>query len=208
LLRAEGGKMRSYLVKAAGVYFERDEVRGLVIATLALIVSFTWPTLLKLPIAVLVAILAFAPHELAHKIVAFTYGYAAKFKASLLGILIMMLISFITQGNFTTGYAGYVEIQAKRIEKDRLANIALAGPLTNILTGLLLAAINDILMPTLLLPAMLYLRMGSVVCISIGIFNLLPIGMLDGQKVFSYSKRLWIASVILGVIVFCTVILI
>jgi len=185
--------MRKYPVRIAGVHFGREEWEGLMLASLALCVAYTFPTLLKLPTGILMAFIVFLPHEVAHKILAFSYGFTAKFRASITGMLTLLLTSFATLGSFTTGYAGYVEIESKLIEDYQIANIALAGPLTNILTGLFLRCLGDIIMPGIFL-----LKEAGLVCIWIALFNLLPKSPLDGKWVFSYSKRLWFISFMLG----------
>jgi hypothetical protein len=198
------------IVRIAGVHFEREELSELMLASLALLVAFTWPSLLKLPVGILLGFIVFPLHEIAHKLVGFTYGYPTRFKAHLPGMLVILLSSFLTQGTFIVGYAGYVEVLSRRVERHEMANIALAGPLVNILSGLILACLNDIF--PFPIP---FLKLGGLVCIGVGIFNLvlikscsregLIIRCFDGKWVLSYSKKLWIAAIGLGLISFLLV---
>jgi Zn-dependent protease len=202
-------KLRKEVV-IAGIPFESDEINGMIIAVSALIFAFTWPTVLKLPLALAVALLAFPPHEFAHKLIAFTYRYTTKFRADPLGIISLLLTSFLTNSflpiGFSVGSAGYVEILERRVEKDHVANIALAGPLINILTGLLLAAISDVQTSFLsFIPAFIYMKSAALTCIGIGIFNLLPINEFDGRWVISYSKKWWFLAIGLGIFSFLLV---
>jgi hypothetical protein len=186
------------IVRIAGVHFEREELSELMLTSLALLVAFTWPSLLKLPVGILLGFIVVPLHEIAHKLVGFTYGHPTRFRAHLPGMLITLLSSFLTLGAFTIGYAGYVEVLSKRVEKHEMANIALAGPMVNILSGLVLACLNDIF-------PILFLKLGGLVCIGIGIFNLIPKSSFDGKWVLSYSKKLWASSIGIGLISFLLV---
>ena len=76
--------------------------------------------------------------------------------------------------------------------------ISLAGPLTNIVFGVLFAGLTFIL-PTPLQPLGLY---GMNINFWLGFFNLLPLPGIDGSKVLAWNKWVYavtfIASIVLA----------
>lgn len=138
--------------------------------------------------------LSFIFHELAHKIVAQRYGCIAEFRAFREMLLFTILLSFfgiIFAAPGAVIISGYV---------NRIANgkIASAGPLTNIfLSGFFM---------------LIYLFYGGgfiaellKYCIYINallaVFNLIPLALFDGAKIFYWDKKIW------GIMMFCAGIL-
>lgn len=142
------------------------------------------------PIILLVLALVFASvfllHEIAHKLVAQHFGLWAEFRLLLIGALLTLFsvffpIKFVAPGAVMIAGSANEEIVGKT---------SVAGPLTNITLSLVSFTV------AFLLPSQ------SVQCFQIAIFsaafnswialfNLLPIAMLDGLKVFKWSKIIW-----------------
>ena len=129
-----------------------------------------------------VFISAFLVHELAHKFLAQYYGSWAEFRAQIYGLIItaisalpMMPFKFIAPGAVMVGLS----------DKNKFGRVALIGPLANILMGFFFYAC------TYLFPHHHYLYSGASFNGWIALFNLLPFGVLDGEKIFTWNKIVW-----------------
>jgi Zn-dependent protease len=126
---------------------------------------------------------AFLVHELAHKFLAQYYGSWAEFRAQISGLLItaisalpIMPFKFIAPGAVMVGLS----------DGNKFGRVALIGPLTNLVMGfsfLLLSLFNDSYSP--------YFTIGASFNGWIAMFNLIPLGVLDGQKIFDWNKMVW-----------------
>ena len=129
----------------------------------------------------------FLSHELAHKAVAKQHGLWAEFRISLLGAAFTIMTIALPLIKIVS--VGAVNI-AGAADKKIIGITALAGPLTSIgLTGVLLSfyflvpgGSNDLL---------LY---GASLAAWFAVFNLIPLGILDGAKVFWWNKTAWVIS--------------
>ncbi len=126
---------------------------------------------------------AFLVHELAHKFLAQYYGSWAEFRAQISGLLItaisalpIMPFKFIAPGAVMVGLS----------DGNKFGRVALIGPLTNLVMGfsfLLLSLFNGSYSP--------YFTIGASFNGWIAMFNLIPLGVLDGQKIFDWNKIAW-----------------
>jgi len=142
------------------------------------------------PVILAVLALMFASifllHEIAHKLVAQHYGLWAEFRLFLIGAL-LTLLSVISPIKFIA--PGAVMI-AGSASKDIVGKTSVAGPLTNITLSLVSLTV------AFLLPVQ-YVEYFEVAMLSaafnswIALFNLIPIAMLDGLKVFRWNKIIW-----------------
>ena len=82
---------------------------------------------------------------------------------------------------------------SQALTKKRMGLIALAGPLTNLaLAGIFFAA--------LLANPLLYADVFSLaiyVNVWLALFNMIPLFIFDGKKVFDWNKRIWAVNFIL-----------
>ncbi len=131
----------------------------------------------------LVFIAAFLVHELAHKFVAQRNGLWAEFRVQTLGA-ILTLVSVVSP--FKIIAPGAVVI-AGATEKSVMGRIALAGPLTNLAMASILYAASQV-SPHNLSWALLS---GTYLNLFIAVFNLIPFGIMDGQKVRAWSLKAW-----------------
>lgn len=142
--------------------------------------------------------LGFILHELAHKIVAQSYGATAYYRAWTLGLVVALALAILTQGRFVFAAPGAVIIHGRHLTHAQNGRIALAGPLMNFflaLAFLWLAASN---------PGLRELALaGAYVNAFLGAFNMIPVYPLDGQKVQAWSGAAWgISSLLLFGLVF------
>lgn len=141
---------------------------------------------------------AFLLHEIAHKIAAQHFGLWAEFRLILLGAVITLL-SIITPFKFIA--PGAVMI-AGGDDKEVVGKTSVAGPLTNIVFGAISFALTFVLPWPFILLAVYPAFFNA----TIAILNLIPLGILDGWKIFKWNKTVWalafIPSVALGIAVF------
>jgi len=133
--------------------------------------------------------LGFILHELAHKYVAIKYGAYARYRAWTLGLLLSIVMAFLV--GFVFAAPGAVYVYGNHINREQNGKISLAGPLTNLILGLVFLAIG-FAVPGLKQIASL----GAGVNFFLGAFNMLPFFPMDGQKVYHWNKAIWLATII------------
>jgi Zn-dependent protease len=79
---------------------------------------------------------------------------------------------------------------------NKFGRVALIGPLTNLVMGFAFLA------STYLFPYHSYLHVGASFNAWIALFNLLPFGVLDGQKIFDWNKIAWICTIAATMVLF------
>ncbi len=129
---------------------------------------------------------SFLAHEIAHKVTAQKRGLWAEFRLTMWGAVVT-LISVISP-LFKIISPGAMMVSGSASLKET-GEISLAGPAVNIIASAALFASAFILSPlseVLLLAAFLNGFMA--------VFNLIPIGILDGFKIFNWDKRVWAAA--------------
>jgi len=193
------------------LYYGRDstrkEIEDLAIAVLALTFAFTIsqyadyryhpPPTVALTIFIysfIAVIVAMLFHELAHRQVARRYGGYARFKLWPIGVLVSVLISFL---GFVIAVAGAVNIGGI-YNRERMGKIALAGPASNIISGLIFF-ILALATPAYFSFSGLFIFL-SQINFYIATFNLIPFGPLDGGKVFAWNIRVFVAVFIVSLL--------
>ncbi|MFQ5950784.1 MAG: Zn-dependent protease [Candidatus Geothermarchaeales archaeon] len=176
-----------------GMRFSRVELKHLAIGGLlvtavgvTLVVSsggIGFHTPLPLAVSAVIFGLSFMVHELAHKFVAQGKGLWAEFRVYPLGAM-LTLVSLISPIKLIA--PGAVVI-AGRAGSGDVGRTALAGPVTNILLGVALAFASVPVGP----PWGFVLGYGALLNMWLAVFNLIPFGVLDGFKIFSWSRRVW-----------------
>jgi Zn-dependent protease len=137
----------------------------------------------------------FLLHEIAHKLVAQHYGLWAEFRLFLIGALLTLIsvvspIKFIAPGAVMT---------AGTASKDVVGKTSVAGPLTNILLSSISFSIATLLGQPLLNQFFFVAMLSAAFNAWIALFNLIPIAMLDGLKVFQWNKIVWGMTFLLSV---------
>jgi Zn-dependent protease len=183
------------------VYFSPKEAKHLAVAGL-LVMGIGWSSLLYSSIfgfddwlaglavfGVFAVILtgSFLAHELAHKVTAQKRGLWAEFRLTMWGA-VLTLISVITPF-FKIISPGAVVVSGSS-SRAEMGKISLAGPMINIFLSVVLFGFAlgtrfflQAFYPILLLAAFLNGFMA--------VFNLIPIGILDGFKIYSWDKKVW-----------------
>lgn len=181
------------------IYFSKKEIQHLAIAALlvagialSLAISPDFKMTIMEPIIftalAATVVVSFFAHELAHKIAAQRSGYWAEFRLTLMGA-ILTLISIISPffkvispgAVVISGFAG----------KETLGKVSIAGPAANIALATMLL-VGHFLSPHGGLASVLLF--GAAFNAWIALFNLIPLGILDGFKVFLWSKRVWVSA--------------
>ncbi|MEM2851111.1 MAG: metalloprotease [Candidatus Bathyarchaeia archaeon] len=182
--------------------FRKLELKHLLIAWLVLGICFSARELFSpmvFPIAFAIALMTvgvgFIGHELAHKFTARKFGCWAEFRLWTLGLILALIFALASGGRFIFAVPGAVYITPilRPIEfrfgltKKENGLISLAGVMANIAIALAFFTLT---------------RFGSFlsfigqrgfqVNLWLAAFNMLPFGPMDGQKVFSWSKAVWL----------------
>ena len=187
--------------------FNSGEILSIIVAWIVLSVAITYRDLigsltgtgsLDVVIAGFVATATgFILHELGHKFVAVRRGYVAHFRLWIWGLVLTISIVTLSGGGFVFGAPGavYIAPTAAAIygydsgrgtvdpEEDNMI-ISAAGP------GINLAFAIGFLVLLFLLPSGFLLtvaRYGLFLNVGLGSFNMLPVSLLDGAKIFRKS---------------------
>jgi Zn-dependent protease len=126
---------------------------------------------------------SFLTHEIAHKVTAQRRGLWAEFRLTLWGAA-LTLISVISP-LFKIIAPGAVMISGPA-RMDEIAKISIAGPIINIVFASVLLGAAFVPNPYSGLLFLLALWNGFI-----ALFNLIPIGILDGYKIFRWDKKVW-----------------
>ncbi len=164
---------------------------ALVVLTLAFAISFSGGYIgvlsSQFPVFLLISFLsvgtAFLFHEMAHRKLARDYGCWAEFRMWRWGLILALMFSLF---GFVFAAPGAVMIRGN-ISREQNGKISAAGPATNWVVGaaFLIGALLTGMYGILLIPYIL--SFVAFVNLFIGGFNLLPVGPLDGRKIFSWS---------------------
>jgi Zn-dependent protease len=196
------------MYRLAGIEFDRTELRDLGLAWFALAIAFT---LFLTPISsprqmtpayfvdlfpLFVMSLAtvgsgFLLHELAHKVVAIRFGQVAAFRAdyTMLGLAVASgLAGFLIAAPGAVYHRGRITTRENGL-------VAVAGPVTNIALAvafLLVFLVADGFLSNLA-------RMGVLINVFLGAFNMIPFGPLDGRTVLDWSGAVYTAVLLSAV---------
>ena len=192
------------------------EVTALLSALLVLGVSFSFQffafvtpvEFLEIFLLTLVVVgTGFLGHELAHKFTAERYGCWAEFKLWVYGATMALLFAAVSQGQFVFAAPGAVYIASRAgffgegIDRKTNGIVSIVGPVVNVLVAAVfgiallatsMAGVQDIVIgpPN---HQFRFLLGGVALNIWLGAFNMLPIFILDGQKVYTWDKKIWAA---------------
>src|SRR5712692_123043 len=191
--------------RVQGKVFSRIEIRDIIVAWVALGVAFSFAlagggltllgaqgftlidALYLIGISLVTVGTGFVFHELSHKFVAQRYGYWAEFRMWPFGLVLALVTSMI---GVIFAAPGATYISGTNISKSQNRRISLAGPLTNVAIALLF-------LPFYLIGGTGVLGLVGMIGVRINLFlagfNMLPIGPLDGSKVYRWNLPVWIA---------------
>jgi Zn-dependent protease len=146
--------------------------------------------------------ISFASHELMHKFAAQTFGAKAQFQLSRNGIMITFVSLLVGIPLISPG-AVFWRGEASSSMGIR-GRVSAAGPLTNLILIGIFSIFQAIaftlpsdfsLLWGIITPVNIALTasMGIYLNIWLGVFNLIPVGPLDGSKVFYWNVKIWIS---------------
>ncbi|HVP92359.1 MAG TPA: hypothetical protein VMS94_01315, partial [Acidobacteriota bacterium] len=173
------------------IYFSNKELTHLTIAALLVIGIglslglFSDTSYMMLIAFATILTASFLLHEIAHKIVAQREGLWAEFRLTLIGAA-LTLISIITP-LFKIISPGAIMI-AGLADRKRAGKISIAGPATN------MALSTVFLTLAFIFPNIGILALAAFFNAWMALFNLIPLGILDGFKIFTWDKKSWILA--------------
>lgn len=187
------------IIPKKGLRFSRKELQHILIGTalvMAVGISITLGTNTRLTldsttsiiIPIILAALftaSFLLHEMAHKIMAQRYGLWAEFRLTLWGAVIT-LVSIISPLKLIA--PGAVMISGSFANNKIVGKTAIAGPTTNIILAATLGMSNFITADPAIGFILLY---GAYINAFLATFNLIPFGIIDGYKIFTWNKLIW-----------------
>ena len=144
-------------------------------------------------IALLTVGIGFILHEMAHKFTAIRYGYWAEFHKDnsmlLVAVVLASLVGFVFAApGATVIYANSAD--GRGLSREQNGKISAAGPVVNLLLCIPFAALLVIAGGHSSLNGNILAQMGLAgiqINAMIASFNMLPISILDGNKVFSWN---------------------
>ncbi len=187
----------SFKPKQRQCRFSNKEIEHLALATLLVVgvglslyfpgITGEAPLLLGTSIAAFTA--SFLVHEMAHKIVAQRNGLWAEFRLTSMGA-ILTAISIILPIKFISPGAVMV---AGSADRKTIGRTAIAGPTINIV----LATTFSVAAATLSDYTLVF---GVIAWFNawIAAINLIPFGIFDGMKVYTWDKKIWASAFILS----------
>ncbi|MGP8159411.1 MAG: M50 family metallopeptidase [Thermoplasmata archaeon] len=142
-------------------------------------------------LAVAAALTGFIAHEMAHKVVARRLGYWAEFRMWPMGLLLSIITS-VGGVLFAAPGATMVEGMDPR-DRRGWGETGVAGPVSNLLfaAGFYGASLVTFHLGSSASSGLLFLAMINTLFAT---FNLLPLGILDGAKVFRWGAGRWALS--------------
>jgi len=189
------------------IILEPKERNDLIISWLTISLAFAWVLAEflnfgdfgeKLPIALIGVGTGFILHELAHRQVAKHYGLHAEYRAWTTGLLFTIILPIITAGSFLFAAPGAVYISGSHITREQNGLISVAGAATNIVVAFMFLILLAAFKPGDLVADIFFYS--AMINFFLAMFNLLPIGPLDGSKVFAWSIPIWGITIVIAAI--------
>jgi len=172
----------------------RREALNLIIGSFIVwVVGITWISAIStsgLIINSILFILAFILHEYAHKLSAIRNGLYAEFRIQWMWAILTLITAILP---FKIIAPGATVIYGMADEKT-MGKISAWGPLVNVIMAL-------IILP-LALSGFYFLITAVYFNSFIALFNLLPIAILDGRKIFAWNKKIWGILFLVSVLLF------
>ncbi len=158
--------------------------------------------LLFIGISLVTVGIGFVAHEMAHKFTAMKYGYWAEFRKDNTMLLVAVALAALVGVVFAAPGATVIYNNGRfggGLSREENGKISAAGPVTNLLLCIPFAAlllyggISSSLSGNI---ATLTGMMGLQVNAMIAAFNMLPVSVLDGRKVFAWNKGVFAVLII------------
>jgi hypothetical protein len=197
---------------------ESAEKKSLIVTIIFLAFIFTfrkWGTetfdillgLQNIAIAIIILVVSFFVHEIAHRTIALLNGYRSQYKMWLTGLIVGVVLAFVSNGYImfiAPGALIITHLPIHRLGKNpndlslkHLGWIAMSGAIANILFAVLLKALYTGTGIGLFHTAM-------VINIWLAIFDMLPIPPFNGSRTFFGSRYIYflVVGCIIGIAAF------
>jgi Zn-dependent protease len=186
------------VIPKRGLRFSAKELQHILIGAalvMAVGISITLEVSTDVTIALILGALftaSFLLHEMAHKIAAQRYGLWAEFRLTLWGALITLTCIFLP---FKLIAPGAVMISGSFADKKIIGKTAIAGPTTNIVLATILGTIAFFAPNSIVAFIAGY---SAFINAFLATFNLIPFGIIDGYKIFTWDKLAWALAFIVA----------
>ena len=186
---------------------DKEEIKEILVAVLVITLAFTMANwvrnqqLAELPYLFFIALVSvgtgFVFHELAHRAVARHYGAFAAFKAWSTGLALALMTSVF---GMVFAAPGAVYIFGRHLTVEQNGKISLAGPLTNLVLAIVFLALFAVAQGMWSAEAAAGKFVSSLAASGfainawLGLFNMVPIFPLDGEKILRWSPLAWVAT--------------
>jgi len=183
------------------VYFSPKELKHLALGTLLVIgisLSFGFGALgqedwvFVLSALAIVITLSFFTHEIAHKFTAQRRGLWAEFRLTVWGAILTSISIFLP---FKIISPGAVMLSGPA-SMDEIGKISIAGPVTNLVLSIVFLGAA----PFVPISYSWIFAIGAFFNSYIAVFNLIPMGILDGFKIFTWNKTVWALAFVVSVV--------
>ncbi|MFX0007894.1 MAG: hypothetical protein ACFFA7_07720 [Promethearchaeota archaeon] len=141
---------------------------------------------------------AFLFHELGHRQVALHFNLQTKFRLLTFGMILTVIGVVINIYSLMSGGSSFpslalpgavVVLGLSKI--DRTTGLCkAAGPIVNLIYGIILFVISFIIP---IYPLNMLIGLAANLNFMLGTFNMIPIGILDGQNIWKWNKKVYIA---------------
>jgi Zn-dependent protease len=136
----------------------------------------------------------FIIHELGHRYLARRFNCFARYvmwPSGLVLALILSLFGFVFAAPGAVMIRPGTDVSGKAtLTKKRFGLISIAGPVMNVCLSVVFILLYAVY------PATVF-SLGAQVNTWLALFNLIPIGPLDGGKILSWDKRIWLAALVI-----------
>jgi Zn-dependent protease len=186
-------------IQIFGISFSEIEIKDIIKAWLAISLAFAIvmdsgfdKILISFLISSLTVGVGFIFHEMGHKILAQRYGAWAEFRAWNQMLILAIVFSFF---GFIFAAPGAVLIAGRTIGKNRNGKISAMGPVMNFVIAL------GFFLLLIFFKEGIFNTIGSYgfrINTWLGLFNLIPFAMFDGQKIWAWSKVAYILLALVG----------
>jgi len=146
--------------------------------------------------------IGFILHEMAHKFTAMKFGYYAEFRKDNMMLLVAIALAAMVGVVFAAPGATVIynnSIDGRGISRQENGKISAAGPLVNLILCIPFAVLLVYGGTGAGLAGNLFSTIGMIglqVNAMIAAFNMLPVSVLDGRKVFAWNKGIFVVLIV------------
>lgn len=173
-------------VKEPQIKFSGIELMSIVFSMFSIVFAFQIFGVSE-PGLMLGIVLGITLHEIFHKVSAQMLGFQSHYKLWELGLVMVIALAIISRGKFVFAAPGFVVTEGIAGFRER-GIIAFSGPFANILLAVFFMGIGGALGTS-----------AAYANLLLAGFNLIPLGPLDGSKVYRWSEGVWTLSFVFTV---------